>query len=820
MSPTKRRSVLGAAIMLGAAVVTTPTAAAQPSTGPVIAEVYGGGGNSGATLTNDFVELATTGTEPATVDGFSVQYLPADPSPRSQWQVTELAGSVPGEGRYLVAENRGSGGNVELPAPDATGSISMSAGAGTVALVEGAEPLPCLTASDCAAADRIVDLVGYGNAVIHEGSPAPGLDNTSSDSRAANPVDTDDNSADFTEGDPSPTNSKGETPGEPPQQEPTSTTIHEVQGTTRTSPLAGERVSVSGVVTAKRPFGARGYWIQSTEPDSDARTSEGLFVYTGDAAPDVRAGDEVLVTGAVQEYYPGDPADTPFQSLTELTDPTWTVASSGNPVPGPTAIAPDTLPTDLSAKPGGNIEPRALEPAKYSLDFWEAHESELISVTDVRIVGPSTEYHELYVTTKPEQHRTARGGAGYWGYDMPNTGVLKVESLIPFSEREFPQANTGDTLTGTTSGPVEYSRFGGYTLFASTLGHVRSGGLQREVTRDQRSGELAVATYNLENLSAVDSQAKFDALAEGIVKNLSGPDIVALEEIQDNNGTQGVGDGVVAADETLNRLVDAIVAAGGPRYEWRQINPADLSDGGVPGGNIRVGFLVNPERVSFVDRPGGDATTAVEVTANSGEAQLSISPGRVSPQHDAWFDSRKPLAGEFVFRGRTVFVIANHFASKGGDEPIHGRFQPPTRSSEQQRIQQAQVLRGFVDELLAADPDANVVVAGDLNDYTFSPTVRRLTTDRGLTALMGTIPQDQRYTYIYEGNSQVLDHILVSDAPQGVDYDVVHTNAEFAEQVSDHDPQVMRFRPGTGNPFRDAVYAFLDYLDRWLSHWR
>ncbi|MCA1438594.1 hypothetical protein I6F33_37690, partial [Bradyrhizobium sp. BRP20] len=133
------------------------------------------------------------------------------------------------------------------------------------------------------------------------------------------------------------------------------------------------------------------------------------------------------------------------------------------------------------------------------------------------------------------------------------------------------------------------------------------------------------------------------------------------------------GDGVVAADQTLQRFTDAIVAAGGPRYEWRQIDPRDLADGGEPGGNIRVGFLFNPRRVSFVDRPGGDATTAVSVVTERGKPHLSVSPGRVDPGNAAWAKSRKPLAGEFVFHGHTVFVIANHFNSKGGDQPTHGR---------------------------------------------------------------------------------------------------------------------------------------------------
>lgn len=814
MTLPRRRATLacGTALVAATALLSTPVAGADPSTGPVLAEVYGGGGNSGATLTNDFVELATAGTSAAALDGMSVQYLPGSPSDRSRWQVTALSGSVEPGARYLVAESRGAGGSVELPSSDAEGGIAMSASSGTVALATGTEPLTCLTAADCAAESRIVDLVGYGSATVHEGSPAPRTSNTTSVARS-DLADTDDNAADFTEGEPTPTNLAGQTPGGE-EPDPVATRIHDVQGTTRLSPFDGEVVQVPGVVTAKRAFGSRGFWLQDPEPDTDPRTSEGVFVFIGSATPDVAVGDALTVTGTVQEYYPDSPATSDFQSLTELTDAEWTFRARGADVPAPLAVGPDTVPGELAPKPDGNIENLPLKPDTYALDFWEAHEGELVGVTEVRLVSRSTDYDELYITTKPDEHPSARGGTVYLGYDEPNTGILKIESLIPFSQRPFPTADTGDVLTGLTSGPVDYDRFGGYTLQAGILGEVKDNGLEREVTREQRGGELSVATYNVENLSATNDQAKFDALARGIVENLAGPDIVTLEEIQDNNGPEGVGDGVVAAEETLQRFVDAIVAAGGPRYEWRQIDPQDLSDGGQPGGNIRVGFLFDPKRVSFVDRPGGDATTPVEVASRRGEAHLSISPGRIAPRDAAWEDSRKPLVGEFRFHGRTVFVVANHFASKGGDQPLHGRFQPPTRYSEEQRLRQAEVLRGFVDELLAADPDANLVVAGDLNDFQFSPTIETLTEDGALTALIGTLPPGERYSYIYEGNSQVLDHILVSDAPRRVDYDVVHINAEFAEQASDHDPQVVRFLPSAGNPVLDALYAWLDWLDR------
>jgi hypothetical protein len=138
-----------------------------------------------------------------------------------------------------------------------------------------------------------------------------------------------------------------------------------------------------------------------------------------------------------------------------------------------------------------------------------------------------------------------------------------------------------------------------------------------------------------------------------------------------------------------------------------------------------------------------------------------------------------------------VFVIANHFNSKGGDDPLFGRFQPTTRSSEVQRHQQAQVVNDFVDSILAVDGAANIVVLGDVNDFDFSDTVSILKGDV-LHNLMDTLPPNERYSYVFEGNSQVLDQILVSSGLHIADpaFDPVHVNAEFFDQQSDHDPSV------------------------------
>jgi uncharacterized protein len=180
-------------------------------------------------------------------------------------------------------------------------------------------------------------------------------------------------------------------------------------------------------------------------------------------------------------------------------------------------------------------------------------------------------------------------------------------------------------------------------------------------------------------------------------------------------------------------------------------------------------------------------------------ARLNLSPGRIAPEDEAWIASRKPLAGEFLWRGRKVFAVANHFASKGGDDPLFGHFQPPVRHTENGpdgRHQQAARVNEFVRELIAADRQANVIVMGDINDFEFSRTVDILESGGALFSLMKTLPENERYSYVFEGNSQTLDQILVSKTLMSPrpEYDSVHMNAEFADQTSDHDPQVARIK--------------------------
>jgi predicted extracellular nuclease len=196
----------------------------------------------------------------------------------------------------------------------------------------------------------------------------------------------------------------------------------------------------------------------------------------------------------------------------------------------------------------------------------------------------------------------------------------------------------------------------------------------------------------------------------------------------------------------------------------------------------------------------------VRVTGASGSPQLSINPGRILAPHagelaGAFADSRKPLVAEFTIGERTLFVIGNHFTARSGSGAFFGREQPPPVRGADKRVDQATIVGEFVGELLQRDDDALVVVLGDFNDFDNSETLATLAAAGGQAPLtnlvVAELPMEERYSYVFEGNSQALDHLLVSPAlgealvPGG--FDIVHVNAEYADQVSDHDPLVARF---------------------------
>ena len=572
--------------------------------------------------------------------------------------------------------------------------------------------------------------------------------------------------------------------------------IHEIQGAHHLSPYQGKAVDgVPGVVTARRN---NGFWMQDASPDDDAATSEGIFVFTA-SAPTVSVGTAVTVAGLVVEFRPGG-SSTDNLTTTELERVTVTPAGTGS------AIAPTVVGASGRVPPNQVIEDDAsgsvettnglFDSDQDGIDFYESLEGMKLQVNDAVAVGPTSGFGEIFVVGDSGASagvRTNRGGVVISPDDF-NPERIQLDDVLA----DTPDMHVGDRIPGATVGVLSYD-FGNFELLPLAAPVAVPGGLARETTQAPSEDELSVATFNVENLDPSDT-ATIPRLARLVVDNLRSPDLIAIEEMQDNNGAPPPAsrdDGTVAANLSWRTFIDAIVAVGGPRYDYRQIDPLNNQDGGQPGGNIRVGFLFRTDRgLSFVDRGEGNATTPTGVFRAQGRAHLTISPGRVDPLNPAWTASRKPLAGEFKWNGRTLLAIANHFASKGGDDPLFGRWQPPIRSTEVQRHQQAGVVNGFVDQIMAADKKAHVLVLGDINDFEFSQTTQILEGGE-LVSLLHGLPKPERYSYVFEGNSQVLDQILVSKPALATlrGFDAVHVNAEFSDQASDHDPSVARLDP-------------------------
>jgi predicted extracellular nuclease len=767
-----QRAVARLAVGLASLIVFAVTAGPAAAAGDVVvSQVYGGGGNSGAALKNDFIELYNRSSATVDLSTWSVQYAS---SAGSTWQMTRLNGSVAAGAHYLIQEGAGSGGTVDLPAPDATGSIAMSATSGKVALVAAQTALT----GSCPLAGA-VDFVGYGtSASCAEGSPTPNLSNTKAAIRKGGGAqDTDSNADDFDVDAPTYASEGGGGPATPLE-------IDQIQSTMQFSPAAGQRVQTSGIVTAIRSVGStRGYYLEDPVWDSDPATSEGVFVYTGGTTPSVQVGDAVTVTATVTEFVPSSaPLDLPE---TELTSPATTVVSSGNPLPAPIVIGQ-----------GGETPPGQSVPDGIAFD--ESLEGMLVELDDLQAVGPTNGFGELWVLPNfgaGASPLSPRGGIVLTADDQNPEKFLVDDDVFDADGSSMPSVDVGARSAGQHVGVMDY-QFDNYAIHLLDRPAFTPSTIAREVTTvSQGPDRLTVATFNVENLSPADDQAKFDGLASVLVDDLRSPDIVGLEEVQDNDGPTD--DGVVDSTQTLDRLADAVVAAGGPRYAYAWVNPVDDEDGGQPGGNIRVVFFYRTDVPGLSLAPGtaGGPTDANAVVGSGDDTSLLYNPGRVDPASSAWDASRKPLAGEFLFNGHKVFVIANHFVSKLGDDPMWGQHQPPVNSSETQRHEQANEVASFVSSLLGADPGANVIVLGDLNDFQFSQTVSILES-AGLHDLVKDLPVPEQYTYVFDGNSQAIDHILVGGGLTGVDrdYDAVHVNSEFVEQVSDHDPQASSFQ--------------------------
>ncbi|ODA17085.1 endonuclease [Geobacillus thermoleovorans] len=557
--------------------------------------------------------------------------------------------------------------------------------------------------------------------------------------------------------------------------------IHDIQGVGHRSPWDGKQVTgVEGIVTYVPD--SNHLYMQDPKPDNDERTSEGIFVYK--PSHGAKPGDMVLIDGTVTEWLMegyAEKADTDL-TVTEIdaSKGSLRIVQSGQPLPAPVVIGRDrALPTEVIDNDGFS----EFDPNEDGIDFFESLEGMLVQIEEPKVIGPQ-KYGQIPVVPQSIPVDTRAGGLR-----LSENDANPERILLYVQDRTF-VAKTGDSFAGPVTGVMSY-RYGNYNVLVDRerLPRLLEGAVSPETTDIVPDpDQLTIASYNIENFSARSSDEKANQLADDLVYRLKSPDIIGLMEVQDNDGETD--SGATNADQTMARLIQKVKERGGPDYVYIDVAPQNNQDGGAPGGNIRVGFLYNRDRVSLVDGRQGAATEAVAFT----DGRLTLNPGRIDPNNPVFQGTRKPLAAQFEFRGQTVIIIANHFNSKNGDAPLFGKIQPPVRPSEAKRVQIAEVVHRFVQDVLEKQPNANVVVLGDLNDFEFSAAVKTLKGSE-LVNMMESVPADDRYSYIYEGNSQLLDHILVSKRlASSTKADIVHINAPFMEgkRASDHDPVLIQ----------------------------
>ncbi len=570
--------------------------------------------------------------------------------------------------------------------------------------------------------------------------------------------------------------------------------IHDIQGNGAASPFDGQAVTTNGIVTLIKTTtnnggAANGFFIQTPDAsvDADPNTSEGILVFTS-SVPTVLLGDAVTVTGTVDEFF----------NMTEITSPTSiTVNSGGNALPLPIVLTPTIL--DPAAGP---TQPQL-----------EKFEGMRMSAASLISVAPNDNFFDVFVvlSSVPRPVREPGIPASLTVPPDPTSGL--PDCCIPRWD-ENPErllldtnARAGAPLLPYTSnvtftnvaGPLDFS-FDEYRLIPDAALSA-SANMTAVPVPTPAAGEFTVATYNIENFAGGATQRDKASLA---IRNVMRyPDIIGVQEILSLAVLQGL------ATDVNN---DA-VAAGDPNPMYTaHLIPAAT-------GTQHVGFLVKTARVS------------VTIVTQSRASETYINPltGLPETTHD-----RPPLVlfatvdptGPFP---TPVFVVVNHPRSF---IDIDQDPSPPGDGARvrAKRTAQAESIAGLFQELQTNNPSTMIIGVGDYNAYQFNdgytdplsvikgiPTAdNQIVVDQSpdvvtpdYTNLADLILAPNRYSFIFEGTPQLIDHILVNtianarfrhiavarhnaDFP-GTPAAAFVNNAAIPEGNSDHDSPIAYF---------------------------
>jgi predicted extracellular nuclease len=549
-------------------------------------------------------------------------------------------------------------------------------------------------------------------------------------------------------------------------------TIAQVQGTGIRSPLPGQTVRIVGaIVTADfQQLPPQGFFVQERNPSAqDAST--GIFVYQGDhQTPDVKLGDEVTIIGVARET-----ADRTELDIS-LAASSVTLVSSGNPLPPPQELRPPA--TDADAR-----------------TYLERYAGMLVSLPTAVVVGPTDRSGEFVVVRQDT-------GTGRIFGDNPNGSGWRV--VVDDASGVRYDLAVGDTIDGIV-GPLDYSA-GHYKVQQLPEPRLVVAAPARvpPAFAPAAAGEFTIASFNLDGLfdpidtpnkddpcdldtngrpcsvrvTPADYALKLSKVGQAIRNALGGPTLVAVQEVE--------------SLDVLNAL------AASPDLAPLDYGAVLLEGLDPRGGDI--GLLYRRDRVTITSAYQRNTCT----TADYG---FTASDERCSSQNDGHLDghylsSRPPLVVSLTVRGPAgdfpLTAIVTHFKSRGGTDPEGQAFTG-------RRTEEARLVASIVNDLLAVDPDAAIVVLGDFNDDTASDPLRLLTTTTPLQNLTLQVPQAERYSVIADGQSRVFDHILATPALRSrlvratfahldADYPAALAGQPVPNQVSDHDPPLARFR--------------------------
>jgi hypothetical protein len=549
-------------------------------------------------------------------------------------------------------------------------------------------------------------------------------------------------------------------------------TIAQVQGAGDRTPFLAQTVRIVGaIVTADfQQLPAQGFFVQERNPSAqDAST--GIFVYQGGrATPDVKLGDEVTLVGVARETSGRTQIDI-SQAASHVT-----IISSGNALPPPLELRP----------PPGEEEARA---------YLERFEGMLVGLPTAIVVGPTNDSGEFVVVREDTEARRVfadnPNGSG-WRVVVGDDGGVRYEVAV------------GDRVDGVV-GPLDYST-GLYKVQQLPEPRLVIAAPARlpPAFPAAGSGEFTVASFNLENLfdpndtpnkrdpcdrdengrpcrervTPADFALKLSKAGQAVRNVLGGPTIVAVQEVE----SLGVLNALAASPDLAPLDYGAV-----------------LLEGPDPRG-IDVGLLYRRDRVAVTGVYQHNACTTLDLGFDDEDERCRSQEG--GPFDGHFLAARPPLVVSLTIRGPSgefpLTVIVAHFKSKSGTDPEGQGFTG-------RRVEEARLVAGIVNDLLAVDPDSAIMVLGDLNDSTNSEPLRVLTAAAPLQNLTLQVPPAERYSSIVSGLSQVLDHILVTAqlrtrliritfAHLDADYPVSLGGQPVPYQVSDHDPPLARFR--------------------------